>query len=38
MPGLYACGDCTGPIYQISKAVWQGAAAALDMNMYLKKK
>ena len=37
MPGLYACGDCTGPIYQISKAVWQGAAAALDMNVYLKK-
>lgn len=37
MPGLYACGDCTGPIYQISKAVWQGAAAALDMNIYLKK-
>ncbi len=38
MPGLYACGDCTGPIYQISKAVWQGACAALDMNMYLKNK
>ncbi|MBQ3099677.1 MAG: NAD(P)/FAD-dependent oxidoreductase [Clostridia bacterium] len=37
MPGLYACGDCTGPIYQISKAVWQGACAALDMNVYLKK-
>ena len=36
MPGLYACGDCTGPIYQISKAVWQGACAALDMNKYLK--
>lgn len=38
MPGLYACGDCTGPIYQISKAVWQGACAALDMNVYLKSK
>lgn len=27
--GLYACGDCTGGILQINKAVYEGAKAAL---------
>lgn len=29
--GLYACGDCTGGILQINKAVYEGAKAALDI-------
>ncbi len=27
VPGLYAAGDCTGGFYQVSKAVYEGAAA-----------
>ena len=27
--GLYACGDCTGGIYQISKAVYEGTKAGM---------
>lgn len=29
--GLYACGDCTGGLLQINKAVYEGAKAALDI-------
>lgn len=29
--GLYACGDCTGGLLQISKAVYEGAKAALHI-------
>ena len=29
--GLYACGDCTGGILQISKAVYEGAKAGLEI-------
>lgn len=29
--GLYACGDCTGGLLQINKAVYEGAKAALHM-------
>lgn len=29
--GLYACGDCTGGILQINKAVYEGAKAALHI-------
>lgn len=29
--GLYACGDCTGGLYQISKAVYEGAKAGLQV-------
>ena len=28
---LYACGDCTGGVLQINKAVYEGAKAALHM-------
>lgn len=28
--GLYACGDCTGGLYQISKAVYEGTKAGLE--------
>ena len=27
--GLYACGDCTGGLYQVSKAVYEGTKAGL---------
>ena len=29
--GLYACGDCTGELLQISKAVYEGAKAGLSV-------
>ena len=29
--GLYACGDCTGGILQISKAVYEGTKAGLSI-------
>ena len=34
--GLYACGDCTGGLYQISKAVYEGTKAGLQAIKYLK--
>jgi len=36
-PDIYACGDCTGGIMQINKAVYEGAKAALDIIKNLKK-
>lgn len=36
VPGLYACGDCTGGLLQISKAVYEGAVAGLEVNKYIK--
>ena len=29
--GLYACGDCTGGVYQIAKAVYEGMKAGLQI-------
>lgn len=29
VPGLFACGDCTGGLLQISKAIYEGAKAGL---------
>ena len=29
--GLYACGDCTGGLLQVNKAVYEGAKAALSI-------
>lgn len=34
--GLYACGDCTEGLYQISKAVYEGTKAGLQVIKYLK--
>ena len=34
--GLYACGDCTGGLYQISKAVYEGTKAGIQVIKYLK--
>ena len=37
IPGIYAWGDCTGGLLQISKAVYEGAKAGLQAVRYLKK-
>lgn len=38
IPGIYACGDCTGGLLQISKAVYEGAVAGLEVIKQLKNK
>ncbi len=35
--GVYACGDITGGIYQVSKAVYQGMTVGLELIKYLRK-
>ncbi len=37
IPGLYAAGDCTGGLLQISKAVYEGAKAGTEVIKYLRK-
>ncbi len=37
IPGIYACGDCTGGLLQVSKAVYEGAKAGLQAIRYLRK-
>ena len=37
IPGLYACGDCTGGILQIAKAVYEGMTAGLSAISYIRK-
>ena len=37
IPNIYACGDCTGGLLQISKAVYEGAVAGLEVIKKLKK-
>lgn len=34
--GIYACGDCIGGILQISKAVYEGMIAGLEVTKYIK--
>lgn len=36
MLGLYACGDCTGGILQIAKAVYEGMVAGMSVIKHLK--
>ena len=36
VPGVFACGDCTGRPYQIAKAVGEGNIAALSADAYIK--
>lgn len=36
VPGIYACGDCTGGLLQISKAVYEGTIAGLETIKYLR--
>jgi thioredoxin reductase (NADPH) len=34
--GLYACGNATGGLQQISKAVYEGAIAGIESAKYIK--
>lgn len=36
VPNIYACGDCTGGLLQISKAVYEGTVAGLEIIKKLK--
>ena len=36
VPNIYACGDCTGGVLQISKAVYEGTIAGLEIIKKLK--
>lgn len=36
VPGLYAVGDCTGGLLQISKAVYEGAKAGTEIVKYIR--
>lgn len=38
IPGIYACGDCTGGLLQISKAVYEGTKAALATIEFVRRK
>ena len=35
--GIFACGDCTGGLLQVSKAVYEGAKAGLETIKYIRK-
>lgn len=37
MPGVFACGDCTGGLLQVSKAVYEGAKAGLAVINYIRR-
>lgn len=36
--GIYACGDCTGGLLQISKAVYEGTKAGIQVIQYIREK
>lgn len=36
--GIYACGDCTGGLFQVSKAVYEGTIAGLQAINYIREK
>ena len=36
VPNIYACGDCTGGLLQISKAVYEGTKAGIEIIKKLK--
>lgn len=38
LPGIFACGDCTGGLLQISKAVYEGMKAGLSVIEFIKQK
>ena len=35
--GIFACGDITGGLYQISKSIYDGTKAGLSATEYIKK-
>jgi len=38
VPNIYACGDCTGGLLQISKAVYEGAKAGTEVLKFIRSK
>lgn len=38
IPGLFAAGDCTGRLLQVSKAVYEGSMAAISAGKYVRHK
>lgn len=36
--GIYACGDCTGGLLQISKSVYEGTKAGIEVIQYIRKR
>ena len=38
LPGLFAAGDCTGGLLQVSKAVYEGSMAAISAGKYVRHK
>ena len=36
IPGLFAAGDCTGGLLQVSKAVYEGSMAGLSAGRYVR--
>lgn len=38
IPGLFAAGDCTGGLLQVSKAVYEGSMAGISAGKYVRKK
>ena len=36
--GIYACGDCTGGLLQISKAVYEGTKAGMEAIKFVRNK
>lgn len=36
IPGIYACGDCTGGLLQVCKAVYEGAEAGLQAIQFIR--
>lgn len=38
IPGLFAAGDCTGGLLQVSKAVYEGSMAGISAGKYVRHK
>ena len=38
IPGLFAAGDCTGGLLQVSKAVYEGSMAGISAGKYVRRK
>ena len=38
IPGLFAAGDCTGGLLQVSKAVYEGSMAGINAGKYVRQR
>ena len=38
IPGLFAAGDCTGGLLQVSKAVYEGSMAGISAGRYVRQR